>query len=126
MNINLIGVTIALVLVSTHATAAWKEFDRSGATSFYIDLETLKINGDKRMVWTLVEAKTPDGSISVGAQMEFDCVNEIERTLAAGSYSEPMGRGVFKRTDAIFPDWKAVAPGTVSYKRMQAACISRR
>lgn len=124
MSVRKLPITFAaLTLLSSGAAFAdWKLVDSDGRLQYFVDLDTMKVSGSKRRIWTLGQAGPENGSLSIGALMEYDCEEGTERMISAGMYAEPMGKGYFKPADATYPEAKHAAPGTPGHKRLLATC----
>ena len=69
---------LALLLVTGSAWAEWLKVGSSAEDTFYFDSSTIRVEGDKRKVWELVDYKQRDkyGAFSARMRNEYDCKHE--------------------------------------------------
>ena len=106
-----------LALVASPAWAAWVPVTESeSGDSYYIDPATIRVNGNLRRIWILINQKVPhpDGELSARTLQEFDCKEDRLRILAGFSHSGPMATGkVLLTVDKPPLDWHHVPPSAV-------------
>jgi hypothetical protein len=75
----------------------WVHLGDSAATSYYMDPETLRVDGQQRRVWRLFEYRESqsNGVQSGKALIEIDCRDRTYRYLRTMYYSGGMGQGKF-------------------------------
>ena len=86
---------LALLLVTGSAWAEWLKVGSSTEDNFYFDSSIIRVEGDKRKVWELVDYKQRDkyGAFSARMRNEYDCKLEKVQILSATLHSEPMAAG---------------------------------
>ena len=86
---------LALLLVTGSAWAEWFKVGSSAEDTFYFDSSTIRVEGDKRKVWELVDYKQRDkyGAFSARMRNEYDCKREKVQILSATLHSESMAAG---------------------------------
>lgn len=122
---------VASTVLALLPLVAWSEWTRVGdhdKGDIYVDLATIRKQGDMVKMWWLFDHKTAQ-HLSVGpsflssaTQDEHDCAEERRRTLSVVVYSEHMGEGtvVFSRED--LGGWQAVPPGSAARILLKVAC----
>jgi hypothetical protein len=122
-----------LVLSSGPVYAEWVSVGgnvEEGMTAYtvYVDLDTIRRNGDVVKLWALMDFKTiqTDPSpphLSVKSQREFDCTEERVRLLTLTAFSGHMGNGnaVYSYSDSK-DQGIAVEPGSVAQSLWKVAC----
>ena len=121
--------TALLMLSSGPAYGKWMQVlqnDEVGVT-IYVDSDLIGRNGNRVKVWELIdydriqtEAGTP--YLSARLQREYDCANELQRTLAITKLSGNMGAGEVVFTDQDAHKWEPVDPGTIGKRLWKVAC----
>jgi len=116
----------ALLFVSGSAFAEWRFLvENAKDDMYYIDLETIRKDGNMRTFWSKTESKSrrKDGTISYREKLEIDCKKEGVRILAIATFAEPNLRGtlIFQ---GDFPNapFDAIAPGTIDNTFMRLVC----
>lgn len=120
---------LVAVLISSGASAEWSRVTGSGSVDTYIDLSTVRRDGDKVKLWTMRNYKTPqdpqeeDKHLSTKEQHELDCKEEQRRPLFLTAYSGEKGTGkvVYNINDSN-NKWGAIAPGTVGRGLLEVGC----
>ena len=89
-----LGVLVAAVLVGAPAWA-WISVGESENTAYYLDPDSIRVEGAHRRVWRMFEYKAPQASgvRSGKALIDIDCQADTYRYLRTMYYSEPQGRG---------------------------------
>jgi hypothetical protein len=119
----------ALLLLSSGTWAEWTRVADDDTAAGYVDLATVRKQGNSVKMWSLLDYKTiqrREGGppyLSLTTQFEYNCYEQRSRMLALTVYSENMGRGevVIAQTFADRP-WEAVQPGTRSEMIWEIAC----
>ncbi len=84
---TIIGVLI--LFVTTTALADWVEIERNEGITYYLDLLTIKKDGNVRRVWHLQDLDVPDKGVrSRQTYMEYDCKNTRYRMLDFSVHSD--------------------------------------
>lgn len=123
---RLITTMLALMLCSSGAWAEWVKVHENGAAEFYIDIASIRKDGNLRTAWSLYDTKVKqnDYSMSMKLKMEYDCRKEMARTLFISLHSDRMGNG-FVRDEASTPysnDWKYIAPLSTDDYYLKIVC----
>ena len=86
---------LLLIAVASPVWAEWsKIFHEVDGKTLYIDLSTIRKNGQFVKVWELVDFKEMELGISSAAFLkEYDCKEERERILSSNPFSGKMGSG---------------------------------
>jgi hypothetical protein len=65
-----------------------------GEVSIYVDLNTIRRNGNTVLIWTLQDFKQERmGESSMKVRMKFDCKEETSQVIHLVGYSKNMGSG---------------------------------
>jgi hypothetical protein len=100
-------IAIILLAVTSTAQAAWDKFaEHPTAGAFYVDLSSVKVEGDSVTLMELYELKEPDkyGSKSYKSTTEIECQTGRYRILEREYFSGSMASGD-KVTGPKFPSW---------------------
>lgn len=116
-------------LVTLPALAGWtaihQEQTSAGSVTTYIDWDTLRVKGNSRRVWTLVDRQlsTSGEPLSLRSLREFDCQEERIRTWQSESFVTRMASGRPTSSSNGEPsNWTFIAPNTVGDGLLRAAC----
>ena len=116
-----------LMLLTSPAWAEWVLITTSAnGMGNYIDPETIRKNGDMRLVWELqnLEVRHKDGELSRRFRTEYDCRLDRHRFLSSSQHSEQMATGMVLYTQPAGPPgvWRDSAPGTISETILKYVC----
>ena len=98
--------------------------------TIYVDVDSIRRNGDLVELWTLYDYKTSqragqDEYRSRKVQNEFNCAQEVRRMLSVTEFSDNMGHGkvVYEKPSLLSgePRWTRVQPG-VGETLLKVAC----
>jgi hypothetical protein len=116
-----------MILIAQPAQAEWTEVsvDIQGNKHF-IDMDSIRINGNYRKYWGLVDYSKPQnessGELSTRKKSEIDCKEEQYRWLSVTAFSEHMENGaVVARLEAI-GSWKQIPPSTIIAGILKTIC----
>ncbi len=130
------AILILLMVISSKSITAyesnWFEVGKSRGESqgdyfvitSYVDLSTIRIEGNRRKIWTLLNTDKPIGRIrSSKSLIEFDCKEEKARTIYSVAYYGNMGSGESK----VMPSSKEeefipILPRSLNSKEFQITC----
>src|SRR6476620_3134261 len=86
---------LAAALFVAAPAGAWVAVGESESTSYYLDPDSIRVEGSHRRVWRLFDYKEQqaNGVRSGKALIEIDCQADTYRYLRTMYYSEPQGRG---------------------------------
>ena len=118
---------LALLLMTVGATAwaEWVPYYLFSDRTLYVDLSTVKRDGDFSRVWTIgdFEERNKNGELSYRSHEEFDCKNEMHRLLVLELFSEHMARGNSVGKMERGPTrWEAIAPDTAGRALLEHVC----
>ena len=116
--------TLAL-FAALPAWAAWTLLGESDAGNDYIDWATLRVEGNLRRVWLLIDLKgpQPDSMHSFRIFEEFDCTEDRGRTLQKDLFTGQMAGGEFVPGERPKPGgWIYIPPGTLSESWFRVVC----
>ena len=118
----------APLLLSTSTWAEWTPIDSDDAVVGYVDLATIRKQGNTVEVSSLLDFKSAqrkDGRLYLSLTVEFaiDCHDHRSKILAVAAYSRNMGEGevVLAETPADHP-WESIRPRSRSESLWQIAC----
>lgn len=127
----------AAMCVATSAHGDWIKQSGTADSILYLDPTTVRRVDNKVKVWQLLDYKTaqtvPDKLPlrrkhpfqSAKTQAEYDCKEELWRTIYETLHAEPMGNGEVMHTSNFVnsrPDWAPVAPGTMAANVFAVLC----
>jgi hypothetical protein len=115
---------LALALGTLPARADWVPIGASESSYEYLDLKTLRVNGDLRRIWVLDDLSAPDkdGDRSYRTLLEYDCRAERYRSLQGIFYAGSMATGRVTARTSQASVWRKVMEGTISATVMKAVC----
>jgi len=121
---------LTLLLVSGSAFAEWRFItEGSLGNKFFIDLATIRKDGNMRTAWMKLElkldAKTSeiDDWRSARSKIEIDCKKELIRLVATTTFAEPSLLGkVVTNKDFPYEPFTPIAPETINSTFMQIMC----
>lgn len=121
---------VMLVTVSNSVMAKWIYITRAKDTSFYIDMVTIKKNGDVVKVWMLSDYnQINNNALSMVGLKELNCKDNLVRTLYLTKYSENMGKGdVLEGSKGIDSKvvWQPIIPDSIGEALSDYACGKRK
>ncbi len=112
------------LLGAAPAWAGWTPVSGSEKTYDYIDLDTLRVEGQMRRIMTLSDRTEPDqdGDMSYRIFLEYNCAEQKYRSLHSMFFSGAMATGrTTGKTDRASP-WRPVAAGSISASVMKTVC----
>ena len=117
-----------LVFVSLNVNAEWLKLPDSPTARNYIEVPVIKKDAgiDNVQAWLLQDFFAPQTMArSMKAITEFDCKNNLVRTLRIAVYSTPMAEGVkLAEYDATtnMSAWYPIPRGTFAENAIEIAC----
>jgi hypothetical protein len=125
-------IILAFVLLCV-ATPAYAEWTRAGSASEgytqYIDESSIRRNSTVVKVWVLYDFHKPqtDGPygsayLSVKAQEQLDCTNELSLSLYISFHSGHMGAGQVLHTHSPKDQWTPVPPDSMIANLWNVLC----
>lgn len=116
-----------LAAMSSIAMARWVEFGGNKYMTIYADPTSIRKVGDKVKMLDLVDYNISKGGsvMSIKGQDEFDCKQELIRSLYSSFYDENMGVGkeIGSTSEAI--NWQPVASNSGFETLWKIACGKR-
>jgi hypothetical protein len=118
------------LLISGGATAEWTRVGggENGSSDIYIDIDTIRRDGDKLKLWTMhnfkpLKGKTKPTPLSNKAYWEFNCKEETHRLLAMTIYSGKGGSGSIVDSDHnTNRAWEPIIPDSIGRMLFDASC----
>lgn len=104
---------------------SWVRVTENSEAVFYINPDTLVIDGDRRRHWEMqdLKARDPQGEWSRQAALEYDCTVGRARAFHYADYDGPMASGTRLRSGGVFnPAWRAVPTDTPTYTILKRLC----
>jgi hypothetical protein len=121
---------LLLLMTATGASAEWTVVGENDRLIQYIDLRTIRKNGNLVKMWDLTNYKTVQtvsglSFFSAIGQSEYDCKEELKRGLALGWFSEAMGNGQVVSSTSAVSTWGPFRPGSTVEALWKIACDKR-
>jgi S1-C subfamily serine protease len=106
------------------AAAEWTSQGSTATVDYYLDVSTMRKDGDLRRVWQLQDMKVTSrsGARSLRALSEYDCRQERYRVLQLDTFSGQMATGSLLATDTSLGAWSFIAPGTPFAHTLKFVC----
>lgn len=122
-----IALMIILAGFSIGVMAEWTIVNSDGMATQYIDLGRTQRNGELVKIWTAVDYKEPRQMLgknfrSVVIQEEYDCKNELRRTLFVVANAGQMASGAAVLNDPQVSNWQPTPPGSAGEMFLKLAC----
>ena len=106
--------SIFLLIISFNAAAEWTLVTTSedNKEKYYVELDTKRVDGDIIKIWTYVNYLKPKkmDSYSISGQNEYDCKNEMERTLYLNQYKKLNLKGAVVASGDGDSKWFPIPP----------------
>ncbi|MFO0995309.1 MAG: hypothetical protein U1F33_01400 [Alphaproteobacteria bacterium] len=123
-------IVVLLLLSTSSARAEWVKVSEAGGTQaadIYLDPATIRINGEKRKVWSLWDFKVEQKSgakkyRSALEQREYDCREEQTRMTSFIWYAGQMGSGSVIHSESSLTRWEPVVPGSIGETSLNILC----
>ena len=120
---------LLLIIASTTAMAEWIVLGESNGITTYINLASIRKEGDIAKMWSLDDYKTSQDNgdgykyFSGKSFNEYDCKKEKKRGMTLVNYSDNMGKGdVVYSQDYDNRPWHSIVPDTFGEGLWKAAC----
>ena len=117
---------LALLFVSGFACAEWHFVDENpDGDKFYIDLATIRKDGDVKTAWRKIELKSRDasGEYSSRAKIEINCKKELVSIVSYTVFSDPNLRGkILEQSNDRSRSPSPIAPETINSSYMRIVC----
>lgn len=122
---------LALLLMSAlPAQAEWKRVANGDRAEFYIDPATVRIKGEQREVWSVINYHNPQqlqtGRVfrSMRSLLQLECSTRYARGIHGAFYSGDMLRGEKITEMGALPPWEPVKAGTPMREILDLVCRS--
>jgi len=121
-------IIIACLLASSAASAfaEWTFVSEVDTASLYIDIQSIRKDGNLRKVWQLAQYNQllKDGSMSRLYRQEYDCKAERRRIYDVRSYSGPMATGqlIYSTPDDSPGNWSGIPPNSPVEDFLKIVC----
>jgi hypothetical protein len=102
---------------------AWVAVGESESTAYFLDPDSIRVQGRQRRVWRLFDYKERQatGIRSGKALIEIDCEGDTYRYLRTLYYAEPQGRGKLLGGARERPK-EHIVPGSLVEQLAKATC----
>jgi len=114
-----------VLLVTSSAWADWVPVAGNATAEVYVDLTSVRKDGNLRKVWKLMNFKQRDkfGYMSYRSRGEYDCKEERYRFLAIIAHTNAMGEGGVGYNEPFPPSpWREIAPGNSDEDILKLVC----
>lgn len=110
-----------LLLVAAPSWAAWTKMVE---IAFFVDSDTIRINGNLRHVLELQDLKAKDsgGELSRRIQVEYDCKEGRRRLLSLTAYAGPMATGNVLVNVNRTSEWDYITAGATASSTLKFVC----
>ena len=118
---------LMLLVTSGAASAEWTQVNFNVQATYYVDIATIRRNGDFVTMWDLTDLKKADvfdgqSTLSGRSQYEYDCKDEKRRNIALTTFSGQMLGGTINVNNNDMGPWTPVPPGSVMKTLWKIAC----
>ncbi len=119
-----------LFSLSLHAHADWKRVVNGDRAEFYIDPGTVRIKGEQREVWSVINYHNPQqlqsGRVfrSMRTLLQLECATHYARSIHGTFFSGDMLRGEKLSEMGTLPPWEPVRAGTPMREILDLVCRS--
>ena len=112
------------VFTSSSSLAQWELYAEVTEAFLYMDLSSIRKDGNLRKVWVLQDLKQrqKEGGLSFRARMEYDCKEERFRYLSATLHSSQMAQGNLINSQTGVSNWIDIAPRTAMEDSFKLVC----
>lgn len=121
-------VILMLTLTCVSAHAGWSRISYFDQGDFYIDRDTIKREGDRREVWSMLDYRSPQmdasGKIyrSTRSMLQFDCTHKMARAVHMTFFSgSRLGGNEISKMGSL-KEWAAVPPDTPIREILKLVC----
>ena len=121
-------VILMLTLTCVSAHAGWSRISYFDQGDFYIDRDTIKREGDRCEVWSMLDYRSPQmdtsGKIyrSTHSMLQFDCTHKMARAVHMAFFSgSRLGGNEISKMGSL-KEWAAVPPDTPIREILKLVC----
>ena len=124
VNMSRLLLTIVLSVISTSVLAEWTLVNSEDSFESYVNLDTIRKDGDKAKIWNMINYKVRNGRpyLSESSLLAFDCKEETLRVLSLNRFKKEMGMGEVTSSDNSPGELVYVSPGSYGEKLLKTAC----
>lgn len=96
------------------AIAEWTRIVETDTATFYMDISTIRKEGNTVKVWSILDFKEKGdyGDVSHKSRYEFDCKQERIKTLTLLPYAGHMAEGQLINYSRSSEEWFDIPPGS--------------
>ena len=120
------ALTFALLIIAAAPAAAqeWLAFWKNPTFDYYLDPESIRVNGHLRRVWSLMNWKKPTGKGELSRRLlfEYDCTEERYRVLSWSWFTDGMATGTQFSGKSSAVEWQYIPPGDFHGNILKAVC----
>ena len=115
---------LASLLVTGSAWAEWVLISGNDTLDQYIDPATIRKDGNLVRVWEINDLKQrhKDGELSRRFRSEYDCKQELRKTLSISEHSGPMASGTTLTSGIPNSPWRDIPPGSIVEAVLKIVC----
>lgn len=115
------------MLISNSVWADWTKLSEGEGIDFYIDFDTVKVEGNHRKVWELLNFSKPQNRngqelLSIRIRVEYDCKEDKSRVLAGTAFPRYFAGGIPIETSGEISNWKDLAPSSTGWVSLKSVC----
>ena len=120
-------IILAMGAESSNVMAGWTLVDVNDDSSVFSDLSTIRKDGNLVKMWVLYDFQKVKQLAGVNSQSykalyQFNCQEEMARTVGLFYYSKHMGSGNISFSNSDISEWRLVIPDTVGHRLWSDAC----
>jgi len=121
--------TLMLSVVSSSAMAEWVYFTRDSeeTVTVYVDTSTIRKTDNGVKIWIMFDFKKAKKRYSkphssYKERMEYDCKEELVRSLYQSMFTKNMGAGGLVETFNVIDKWAPIEPESINDALWKFAC----
>ena len=128
--LSFLPLTILLWLNAVPANAEWMRLTEADGMTVHFDPDAIRRKGNLVKVWLLYDYKTLQSATGVAhlsdsIQLEANCTEKLQRSLAYTWWSGNMGNGNVVFSQSAEGNWIPIGPGTVGHTVWSFACSKK-
>lgn len=124
------SITLLTTLFINPAFAGWTKLAADNLATEFVNLETVKQNGNVVSMWNMSNFNEPQAVgngrtyLSTRVLQEYDCLGKQKRIITLIHYQNPMGNGPLAFYDKTIGPWRVVPAGSLGNAHLRAACLT--